>query len=172
LMDFLLYSAFNVNFKERYLGGSKKTRIAGNFAIKAMELYRRHMRKALDASKRFHAPVPIAHKGELAKPIVSLGNTTGEGWFLTAEMIELINSGVPNIVCAQPFACLPNHVTGKGIIKALHNMHPDSNIVAVDYDPGASEVNQLNRIKLMLSAARRNLERREKTVVEATPVMV
>jgi len=170
LMDFLLYSAYNVNFKARYLGGSKKTRIAGNFAISAMEMYRRHMRKALEASKRFHAPVAIDKKGELAAPIVSLGNTTGEGWFLTAEMVELIQSGVPNIVCTQPFACLPNHVTGKGIIKALHNMYPDSNVVAVDYDPGASEVNQLNRIKLMLSAARRNLERREVKAPEAAPV--
>ncbi|MCL2403970.1 MAG: 2-hydroxyacyl-CoA dehydratase [Defluviitaleaceae bacterium] len=170
LMDFLLYSAFNVNFKARYLGGAKKTRMAGNFAIKAMEYYRNHMRKALDASMRFHAPVPIDQKGELAKPIVSLGNTTGEGWFLTAEMVELIRSGVPNIVCTQPFACLPNHVTGKGIIKALHNMYPDSNVVAVDYDPGASEVNQLNRIKLMLSAARRNLDRRERKADDAAVV--
>ncbi|MCL2570919.1 MAG: 2-hydroxyacyl-CoA dehydratase [Defluviitaleaceae bacterium] len=163
LIDFLLYSAYNVNFKERYLGGSKKAKFAGNMAIWAIELYRKPMRKALEASKRFHAPVPIDKMGELASPIVSLGNTTGEGWFLTAEMIELILSGVPNIVCTQPFACLPNHVTGKGIIKALHNMYPDSNIVAVDYDPGASEVNQLNRIKLMLSAARRNLDRRVET---------
>jgi len=160
LIDFLLYSAYNVNFKARYLGGSKKVKFAGNMAIRAIELYRRPLRKALDQSQRFHAPVPIDKMGELASPIVSLGNTTGEGWFLTAEMIELIISGVPNIVCTQPFACLPNHVTGKGIIKALHNMYPDSNIVAVDYDPGASEVNQLNRIKLMLSAARRNLEKR------------
>jgi predicted nucleotide-binding protein (sugar kinase/HSP70/actin superfamily) len=88
---------------------------------------------------------------------VSLGNQTGEGWFLTAEMVELIHSGVNNIVCTQPFARLPNHVTGKGIIKELRRKHPLSNIVAVDYDPGASEVNQLNRIKLMLSAAERNM---------------
>ena len=172
LMDFLLYSAYNVNFKARYLGGSKMTQIAGNFAIWAIERYRRHMHKALDASKRFHALVPIDKKAELAKPIVSLGNTTGEGWFLTAEMVELIQSGVPNIVCTQPFACLPNHVTGKGIIKALHNMYPDSNVVAVDYDPGASEVNQLNRIKLMLSAARRNLDRLEIKMPEVAAVKI
>ena len=92
-----------------------------------------------------------------ASPIVSCGNQTGEGWFLTGEMIELIKSGVPNIVCTQPFGCLPNHVVGKGVIKELRHQYPDSNIVAVDYDPGASEVNQLNRIKLMLSTAGKNL---------------
>jgi len=160
LIDFFLYGAYNVNFKHRYLGGSRKAKFVGNLAISLIENYRKPMRKALTRSNRFHAPVPINKMGELAKPIVSLGNTTGEGWFLTAEMVELIHSGVPNIVCTQPFACLPNHVTGKGIIKRLHNMYPDSNVVAVDYDPGASEVNQLNRIKLMLSAAKRNLERR------------
>lgn len=92
-----------------------------------------------------------------ASPIVSIGNQTGEGWFLTAEMVELIHSGVKNIVCTQPFACLPNHIVGKGVIKELRRRFPDSNIVAVDYDPGASEVNQLNRIKLMLSTANKNL---------------
>ena len=93
----------------------------------------------------------------MAENILSLGNQCGEGWFLTAEMIELIESGTDNIICMQPFACLPNHVTGKGMIKALKERYPLSNIVAVDYDPGASEVNQLNRIKLMLSVAVKNL---------------
>ena len=83
---------------------------------------------------------------------------TGEGWFLTAEMLELIDEGAPNIVCTQPFACLPNHIVGKGVNKELRLRHPESNIVAVDYDPGASEVNQLNRIKLMLSTAQKNLQ--------------
>ena len=88
---------------------------------------------------------------------MSLGNQTGEGWFLTGEMVELINSGVNNIVCCQPFACLPNHIVGKGVIKELRHQYPKSNIVAIDFDPGASEVNQLNRIKLMLSTAQKNL---------------
>jgi predicted nucleotide-binding protein (sugar kinase/HSP70/actin superfamily) len=122
------------------------------------------MRKALKQSHRFEEPLPIHKLAELAKPVVSLGNMTGEGWFLTAEMIELIHQGAKNIVCAQPFACLPNHVTGKGIIKELHRQYPEANIVAVDYDPGASEVNQLNRIKLMLSAAVRNVESKIKVV--------
>jgi len=158
LMDFFLYSAYNQNFKAEHLGGSKKGKIAGNATIWAVEYYRKHMRNALKASKRFTEPMPIHELAELAKPIVSLGNMTGEGWFLTAEMIELIHQGAENIVCAQPFACLPNHVTGKGIIKELHRQYPQSNIVAVDYDPGASEVNQLNRIKLMLSAAWRKID--------------
>jgi len=161
LLDFILYSSFNANFKADYLGGSKKTKFAGNFAIRAIEMYRKHMRKALDKSHRFTSPLPINKMAELAKPIVSLGNMTGEGWFLTAEMVELIHQDVPNIICTQPFACLPNHVTGKGIIKKLHSEYPNANIVAVDYDPGASEVNQLNRIKLMLSAAQRNINKNE-----------
>ena len=94
----------------------------------------------------------------MAQPILSIGNQTGEGWFLTGEMIELIKSGVNNIACVQPFACLPNHVTGKGMIKILRERYPNSNIVAIDYDPGASNVNQVNRIKLMLSVAKKNLE--------------
>ena len=94
----------------------------------------------------------------MASPILSLGNQTGEGWFLTAEMIELIESGADNIICMQPFACLPNHVTGKGMIKALKEKYPKANIVAVDYDPGASHVNQLNRIKLMLSVAFKKID--------------
>ena len=112
---------------------------------------------ALKKSRRFEAPVPIEQVAEMAKPFLSLGNQYGEGWFLTGEMVELIVSGTPNIVCIQPFACLPNHVVGKGVIKVLRKEYPEANIAAVDYDPGASEVNQLNRIKLMLSQAKKNL---------------
>ena len=95
----------------------------------------------------------------MAKDFVSLGNQTGEGWFLTGEMLELIHSGVENIVCTQPFGCLPNHIVGKGVIKELRQQYPGANIIAVDYDPGASEVNQLNRIKLMLATAHKNLKK-------------
>ena len=101
----------------------------------------------------------IQDLGKMASDIVSLGNQTGEGWFLTGEMLELIHSGAPNIVCTQPFACLPNHVVGKGVIKELRRRYPESNIVAIDFDPGASEVNQLNRLKLMLSTANKNLNK-------------
>ena len=107
----------------------------------------------------FHLLQKIEHLAEMASDIVSLGNQTGEGWFLTGEMLELIENGAQNIICAQPFACLPNHVVGKGVIKELRRLHPQSNIVAIDFDPGASEVNQLNRIKLMLSTAFKNMEK-------------
>ena len=95
----------------------------------------------------------------MADKFVSIGNQTGEGWFLTGEMLELIENGTCNIVCTQPFGCLPNHVVGKGVIKGLRAAFPDTNIIAVDYDPGASEVNQLNRIKLMLATAQKNLHK-------------
>ena len=157
LIDFFLYCSHNTNFKAEYFGKSKKSAYVNNFAISIIEKFRKPMKDALNASKRFHGPKTITELEELAAPIVSIGNQTGEGWFLTAEMVELINSGANNIVCAQPFACLPNHIVGKGVIKELRKQYPKSNIVAVDYDPGASEVNQLNRIKLMLSTAKKNL---------------
>jgi len=129
-----------------------------NLGIQVLELYRRTLRKELEKSRRFDPPPHITQLAEYAKPIVSLGNQTGEGWFLTGEMVELIHAGAPNIVCTQPFACLPNHVVGKGVIKELRRQYPQSNIVAIDYDPGASEVNQINRIKLMLATAEKNLQ--------------
>lgn len=157
LIDFFLYSALDDDFKYKYLSGSKKNQLLGLGAIKLIEHYRKPVRDALKMSTRFEQPPTIHHLAKKASDIVSLGNQTGEGWFLTAEMIELIESGANNIICMQPFACLPNHVTGKGMIKALKENYPNSNIVAVDYDPGASEVNQLNRIKLMMSVAFKNL---------------
>ena len=111
--------------------------------------------KVLAKSKHFEPTAHVQDLAEYASPIVSCGNQTGEGWFLTGEMLELINEGVTNIICAQPFACLPNHIVGKGVIKRIRHDHPDANIVAIDYDPGASELNQLNRIKLMLSTAQK-----------------
>lgn len=157
LTDFMLYSAFDADYKYTHLSGGKKAQIFGKIAIEVIEFYRSEMRNALRKSKRFEPPSSIEQLAKGAAPIISLGNQTGEGWFLTGEMVELIESGVPNIVCMQPFACLPNHVTGKGVIKALKSKYPESNITAIDYDPGASEVNQLNRIKLMLSVALKNL---------------
>jgi predicted nucleotide-binding protein (sugar kinase/HSP70/actin superfamily) len=112
------------------------------------------IRKALKKSKRFDPPLPFKQLRDKVEGIVSLGQQTGEGWLLTAEMVELLHSGAPNILCMQPFACLPNHITGKGVLKELKRRYPDANIAAVDYDPGASEVNQINRIKLMMSVAR------------------
>ncbi len=159
LLDFFMYSFYNSNFKYRYLGKSKKSAIISNSAIWIVERYRQTLRKELAKSNRFEPPAYIKDLAEYAKPFVSIGNQTGEGWFLTGEMVELIHSGAPNIVCTQPFACLPNHVVGKGVIKEIRQAFPDANIVAIDYDPGASEVNQINRIKLMLSAAEKNMNK-------------
>ncbi len=153
LVDFFLYSLLGFDFKHKYLAGSSVERIAGNALIEIMELYRKTYRTALAASKRFSPPKLIRDVARNASRVISLGHQTGEGWFLTGEMIELIESGVKNIVCMQPFACLPNHVVGKGMLRGLKKVYPESNIVPIDYDPGASEVNQLNRIKLMLSTA-------------------
>ncbi len=158
LLDFFLYSAYNSNFKARYLGKKKSSARIGNLTIWSLEQLRKTATKELVKSNRFTPPVPIKKLAEYAEPVVSIGNQTGEGWFLTGEMLELIHSGVKNIVCTQPFACLPNHIVGKGVIKELRRQHPEANIVAVDYDPGASEVNQLNRIKLMLATAVKNMK--------------
>ena len=161
LMGFLLYCAENANFKKDYLGASKKSAFINNSVIKLLEWFRKGAKQALKESKRFTPPATIQETANLAKDLVSLGNQTGEGWLLTGEMIELIHNGAGNIVCCQPFACLPNHIVGKGVIKELRAAFPDANIIAVDYDPGASEVNQLNRIKLMLATANKNLEKSE-----------
>ena len=120
---------------------------------------RKDARDELAKSKHFEPTAYIGDLAKLAEPIVSCGNQTGEGWFLTGEMLELIHQGTRNIICAQPFACLPNHIVGKGVIKEIRREFPEANIVAIDYDPGASEVNQLNRIKLMLSTAQKNLKK-------------
>ena len=159
LMDFLLYSFYNSNFKADHLGSRKSTARLCNAAIALLEYFRRTARKELTASMHFTPPLVINELAQMAKGFVSLGNQTGEGWFLTGEMLELIHSGVNNIICTQPFGCLPNHIVGKGVIKELRRNYPQSNIIAVDYDPGASEVNQLNRIKLMLATAQKNLKK-------------
>ncbi|PJJ31042.1 2-hydroxyacyl-CoA dehydratase [Lacrimispora celerecrescens] len=161
LMDFLLYCFYNNNFKAQKLGGKKTTAALSNMGISLLEYFRRTAKKELLKSKHFTAPAHIGNLADMAKEFVSIGNQTGEGWFLTGEMLELIHSGTNNIVCTQPFGCLPNHIVGKGVIKELRKAYPDSNIIAVDYDPGASEVNQLNRIKLMLSTAQKNMRRGE-----------
>ena len=162
LIDFFLYCAYNSVFQHDKLAGSHKGKTIGLAVVKLIEFYRKEMKKALEESKRFEAPKSIFELADGVKDLLSLGNQTGEGWFLTAEMVELIESGVENIICMQPFACLPNHVTGKAMIKPLKQKYPKANIVAVDYDPGASEVNQLNRIKLMLSVAFKNLNDKRK----------
>ncbi len=157
LTDFLLYTFYNQNFQVEHLGKNKKAARYANLGIRFFEWLRKAAREAFIQSRRFDPPAKITELASYAKDIVSLGNQTGEGWFLTGEMLELIHTGTNNIICTQPFGCLPNHVVGKGVIKELRRQHPLANIVAIDYDPGASEVNQLNRIKLMLSTAQKNL---------------
>lgn len=159
LLDFFLYCFYNTNFKHEKLGKSKKAAIVSNLGITLLEKIRKTARKSLAASKHFTEQAIIKDLADYAEPIVSIGNQTGEGWFLTGEMIELIHQGAPNIVCTQPFGCLPNHIVGKGVIKELRRLHPEANIVAIDYDPGASGVNQINRIKLMLATANKNLNK-------------
>ena len=158
MLDFFCYSMYGMQYKAKYLGGKKSHTALSAAGIKMIEGIRKPAVDALKKSRRFEAPVSIYDIAEMTKPFLSLGNQYGEGWFLAGEMIELITHGTPNIVCIQPFACLPNHVVGKGVIKSLKKAYPQSNIAAVDYDPGASEVNQLNRIKLMLSAAKEKLK--------------
>ena len=158
LMDFMNYSVYNGDYKHQYLGTQWTDTAVAKVGVGAIRAIRKPAIDALEKSRRFEAPMRIEQVAELAKPFLSIGNQYGEGWFLTGEMVELILTGTPNIVCIQPFACLPNHVVGKGVIKMLRKTYPQANIVAVDYDPGASEVNQLNRIKLMLSAAKKNME--------------
>ena len=162
LIDFMLYCFYNQIYKAKELGTSKKTAALMRVAIWAIEKLRGGATKAFEKSVHFEPPTSIYKLVEYAKPIVSIGNQTGEGWFLTGEMVELIEGGASNIVCTQPFGCLPNHVVGKGVIKQMRHMYPGCNIVAIDYDPGASEVNQLNRIKLMLSTAQKKVDEKMK----------
>lgn len=171
LLDFFLYTAYNAKFKYEKLNGKKKTWFYSNLFIKIAEIYRSPIKKALRKSTHFKPPTTIEEKALHAQELISLGNQTGEGWFLTGEMVELVKHGVENIVCVQPFACLPNHVVGKSMIKPIRKQYPFANIVAIDYDPGASEVNQLNRIKLMLSVAFSNLEKKDGALKEKQPLL-
>ena len=154
LTDFFMYCFANSQIKADIYGKSKVTAFFGKKAIQTIEHYRKPIRKALKESKRFEEPVYIYDVMDYAKEVTSIGNQAGEGWLLAGEMVELIKAGAPNIVCIQPFGCLPNHITGKGVMKKIREIYPEANIVAIDYDPGASEVNQINRVKLMMTQAR------------------
>ena len=167
MTDFLLYCLYNADFKNKKLGKSYKSKLFSDVGIQYIEYYREPIRKALDKSDRFTSPKTIQELGERAEELISLGNQSGEGWLLTAEMIGFVSEGVENIVCVQPFGCLPNHIVGKGMIKGIRDIYPNANIVPIDYDPGASVVNQLNRIKLMLSTAKANIGKDVNTKVEA-----
>lgn len=166
LLDFFSYSSLNGVIKyDELLIGSKKTKSNSNLAVKVIDIYKKTSVDAFRNSKRFTTPANIMEIAHKAKKFLSLANQSGEGWFLTGEMVELLDSGVNNILCLQPFACLPNHITGKGMIKKLKDAYPMSNIVPIDYDAGISEVNQINRIKLMLTNAVRNMKMNDSKIM-------
>lgn len=152
--NFFLYLAYCEVGERRLLAGTRKREMLAWLFIRTLEFFRRPMIEALLKSRRFSPPHSIERVAKLAEKHVSLGNIAGEGWFLTGEMVQLIEDGVKNIVCLQPFACLPNHITGKGVVHELRGAYPGCNILPLDCDAGMSEVNQLNRIKLMLSVAK------------------
>ena len=166
LPDFMGFAKFMCTHKITFntLLKTDKTKAAlFKFAIKLIDLLEKDVRQALSKSKKgYLMPCDIWELESKVKDVLSIGNQTGEGWFLTAEMIEYIEHGIPNIICVQPFACLPNHVVGKGVIKTIRSLYPNANIAPVDYDPGASETNQANRIKLLMTVAKDNLQLEEK----------
>lgn len=157
-LDFFIYSGYGRTFRHKNLGGKLSSRIGGQALGKMLNFVRKPATKALKKSKRFSPSTPMKELAKTASRFISIGNQYGEGWFLTAEMVHFIENGVPNIVCIQPFGCLPNHIVGKGVLKAVRLALPEANIATVDYDPGASEVNQLNRIKLMLTEAKNKIK--------------
>ena len=157
IVGFMNYSLYNQIWRYEHLGMAKKSKMIADFAIMAIERLQKPMDKALRASTRFEGIHSIYQLAEQASEIVSIGNHTGEGWFLTGEMIDLLENDVNNIICLQPFGCLPNHVVGKGVMKELRRQYPQANIAAIDYDPGVSIVNQLNRIRLLMATANKAL---------------
>ena len=155
IMEFMTTRPYITDWNEKNLGmGGNKLGYA--LMRKALDLYNAPVRKAIDlAHGKFSQDLPMPELVKKADEVTSVGVQAGEGWLLTAEILELIESGCPNVICAQPFACLPNHVTGRGMFGKIRRLHPEANIVSIDYDPGASEANQLNRIKLMIAAAKK-----------------
>ena len=161
-MGFVKFMATHKITFNRLLNTNKTSSKLMKVAIKLIDLLEKDVKIALANSKKgYLQPCDIWHLEDKVKDVLSIGNQTGEGWFLTAEMIEYIENDIPNIVCVQPFACLPNHVVGKGVIKTIRSMYPDANISPVDYDPGASESNQANRIKLLMTVAKDNLQAKQ-----------
>ena len=154
IMDFVLYCAYDHVFNYQQLAAPKRAYLSALAGIAFLEFTRLGMRLGFGLSKRFTAPIRFSELRNKAKNLVSLGHQTGEGWLLAAEMVKMLETGITNILCMQPFGCLPNHITGKGLIKELKHRYPAANIIALDYDPGASETNQINRIKLMMSVAK------------------
>lgn len=165
LMGFVKFMATHKITFNSLLKINKTSSKVSKIAINLIDIFEKDMKLALASSKKgYLPPCDIWHLEKKVADVLSIGNQTGEGWFLTAEMIEYIENGIPNIICVQPFACLPNHVVGKGVIKTIRNIFPEANISPVDYDPGASEANQTNRIKLLMTVAKDNLKLKNNSI--------
>ncbi|MDR1734724.1 MAG: 2-hydroxyacyl-CoA dehydratase [Oscillospiraceae bacterium] len=158
LLDFVIFMGDHhlVDTRRYHI---KHRKALASLGVKGVFSWFQNKLRSAIAKTEFRVPADFATIKALAAPFVSDGNKMGEGWLLTGEMLELIHSGVTNIVCTQPFGCLPNHISGKGMIRAIRNAHPEANIVAIDYDPGATRANQENRLRLMLASARETLYR-------------
>lgn len=159
IIGFMNYSLYNQIWKSDHLGMGKKAKYFARAFINIIQMVEKPMNKALKVSSRFDGIHSIDALAADTEKIISIGNHTGEGWFLTGEMIELLQDGVDNIVCLQPFGCLPNHIVGKGMTKELRRQYPRANITPIDYDPSVSVVNQLNRIRLMMATAKKQLKK-------------
>lgn len=157
LLDFLIFKCDNRVEDHKLYGGSKLKSIAAGTFMKFLQRAQQKLIKTIEKTPGFMAPTSYTQLKKLAEGVIGYGNKMGEGWLLTAEMLELVHSGFQNIVCAQPFGCLPNHICGKGMIRRIKELNPTANIVPIDYDPGATRVNQENRIKLMLAVAKEKL---------------
>lgn len=155
ILGFALYS-LNIGMENYRIYGDRKGVRFSRFAVRYVEMLENTMLSVLEGYPQFNKPIPFKDLKELSEHTISRGVCMGEGWLLTAEMAELVEKGYRNIVCVQPFGCLPNHVAGKGMIRSLNEQYKDVNICAVDYDSGATKVNQENRIKLMLALAKEN----------------
>lgn len=156
LMGFLMYSLNNKVEDVRIYGGSQFAKGVNIALLKYLSFYENIVIQAIKEYSDFIAPSPLSHLKTLTNGVIDRGCKMGEGWLLTADMIDLVLNGYENIVCAQPFGCLPNHIAGKGMVRKIKELYPTANIVPIDYDPGATKVNQENRIKLMLAVAREN----------------
>lgn len=156
LMGFVKYCAYNNIIKSNIMKKQKTIKYISQIALNIISWYEETITKCLKDTP-YRQPCNIYKLATNVEGLLSTGNQTGEGWFLTAEMVELIQDNIPNIVCVQPFACLPNHIVGKSVIKRIRELYPDANIIAIDYDPGASHTNQVNRLKLMLTVAKENI---------------
>lgn len=151
LLDFFLYGTLDKPYRAKYLSGSKKSAFFSTIGREVMEWYRKPYVNAIKKSKRFDNVDTIQTVARGASRFLDLGNQAGEGWYLTGDMVDLIEKGCKRIICLQPFGCMPNHLTGKGMIRPLMEAYPDVQISAIDYDASASAVNQMNRLKLLLA---------------------